>query len=219
MRAVLFAVLASAAVVVALPSPTRAASVSFAIDLTLSQDGFPFDREPGLNGDFPGAGSFTVDEAVLFGAGDGFVSFDQVDNFSLMVPSFSVHQELLDAGDCSIDERSTNCGIAFSGSQPLGVVGFFRTPTTSGRFLELANLGPDPFDPASGFQRATIVVPIDGIAFDPIASGSVAFRRVTAPMPEPSSVAGLAVGGGLLAFAARRWARRPRRQTDAAASK
>jgi hypothetical protein len=210
MRALVSAILASAAIV-AFSTPAHAASVSFAIDLTLSQDGLPVDPEPGLNGTFTAAGIFSVDEALLFGPHQGFVRFDQLDDFSLTLDSLSVNQAQLESGACS--EDSPNCGLVFSGARPLGVVGFFRTPTSGERFLEFANLGPDPFDPASGFQFVTVVVPLSSAAFDPIASGSVSFRALTAPMPEPSSVAAFALGAGLLGLASwrrGRSAQRPR---------
>jgi hypothetical protein len=208
MRALVSAVLAGAALV-GLSTPTYAASVSFAIDLTLSQDGLPVDPEPGLNGSFPAAGMFSVDEALLFGPGQGFVRFDQLDDFSLTLDSFSVNQAQIEAGACSPD--SPNCGLVFSGARPLGVVGFFRTPTSSERFLEFANLGADPFDPAAGFQFASVVVPLASTVFDPIASGPVAFRQLTAPMPEPSSMAAFGLGAGLLGLASWRRSRRTRR--------
>jgi hypothetical protein len=191
--------LALVVLLLAMPTRSEAASISYVIDLS-----FPFDPSTrsslGVQGEFFEAGRFQIDSALLPADRVSFVSYSQLEAFSLSLPTLSLAQGDKDGGSCLTGIRPA-CGLLFVGMEPLSLVGQFSIGDPVGRFhFRFDNTGPAFLGTDAPFQSVSIE-DLDAGLRATVASG---FARIRQPVPEPSSILLLTTGGLAVGHALRR---------------
>jgi hypothetical protein len=185
-----------------------AAPIGYAIDLVLDVGAESLPGQPPapleLDGRFPGAGSFTVDDALILGPGRHFVGLDQVQDFTLTLPSLRSDAALLAASRCDslvnpvpdFPDREP-CGFVFSERDPLGVAGRLTLRTSDpGLSLQISEV------PGVFLSRGFVASELSAVG-----SGTLNLRRAELPVPEPASTGIAALASAVVAW----WAYRRRR--------
>jgi len=181
--------------------PASASALSFALDLEIAES--ISDTAPA--GVYRRAGEFRVNSSLLESEPGvprtlSLISWNQVRSFSLDLPGIGLNDSHLTAGTCLAAGVLPSCGLLFTGSTYLGLVGQYSIPNalaSPGYNLRLDNTSSSLLSPDAIFQSVSIEDLDLGFT---VAGGSLSVR----PIPEPSSVLALLFGAAVIGIACRK---------------